>query len=124
MITRALEASYSDTTEYTIITGNFGGLRREPGARCTRQNTKSGSFAKILTLRNFLLYGTVVLSVLVYVHVYCIIPDLLQENGAHQESLDSLLLHVKPSLSLQWVRGELHCLVVILDQKPSSVMTY
>ena len=48
---------------------------------------------------------------------------LLQESGGHQESLDSLLLHVKPSLSLQWVRGELHCLVVLLDQKP-LVMTY
>ena len=42
---------------------------------------------------------------------------LLQESGAHQESLDSLLLHVVPSLSLQWVRGELHCLVVVLDHE-------
>ena len=51
------------------------------------------------------------------------VHHLLQESGAHQESLDSLLLHVLASLSLQWVRGELHCLVVFLDKEP-SVMTY
>ena len=47
----------------------------------------------------------------------------MQESGAHQKLLDSLLIHVPISHSLQLVRGELHCLVVGVDQYP-IVLTY
>ena len=42
----------------------------------------------------------------------------LQESGAHQTQLDSLLHHALLPLR-RWVRGKLHCLVVSVYQDPS-----